>query len=171
MTPGARLQSAIEILDEIFRSGRPADRVFDTWSRSSRFAGSKDRTAVSEIVFTVLRRRAELGAACGSDEARLLAFAALLMAGLDGIKNKIHPGQPMDKDLYDLPPKELKQIPTVSGSLREALVNLDKDRAFLKAGGVFDDDQIDAFIELKMAEVMRFEMTPHPVEFDMYYSV
>lgn len=79
MTPGARLQSAIEILDEIFRSGRPADRVFDTWSRSSRFAGSKDRTAVSEIVFTVLRRRAELATACGSVEARLLAFAALLL--------------------------------------------------------------------------------------------
>ena len=100
-----------------------------------------------------------------------LAFAALLMAGLDGIKNKIHPGQPMDKDLYDLPPKELKKIPTVSGSLREALQSLDKDRGFLKAGGVFDDDQIDSYIELKMAEVMRFEMTPHPVEYDMYYSV
>jgi glutamine synthetase len=100
-----------------------------------------------------------------------LAFAALLMAGLDGIRNRIHPGQPMDKDLYDLPPKELKQIPTVCGSLREALVSLDNNRAFLKAGGVFDDDQIDSFIELKMAEVMRFEMTPHPVEFDMYYSV
>ena len=100
-----------------------------------------------------------------------LAFAAMLMAGLDGIKNKIHPGQAMDKDLYDLPAKELKKIPTVSGSLREALQSLDKDRGFLKAGGVFDDDQIDAFIELKMAEVMRYEMTPHPVEFDMYYSV
>ncbi|MEW9808147.1 type I glutamate--ammonia ligase [Mesorhizobium marinum] len=100
-----------------------------------------------------------------------LAFAAMLMAGLDGIKNKIHPGQPMDKDLYDLPPKELKRIPTVCGSLREALQSLDKDRGFLKAGGVFDDDQIDAYIELKMVEVMRFEMTPHPVEFDMYYSV
>jgi glutamine synthetase len=100
-----------------------------------------------------------------------LGFAALLMAGIDGIKNKIHPGQPMDKDLYDLPPKELKKIPTVCGSLREALMSLDKDRGFLKAGGVFDDDQIDAYIELKMAEVMRFEMTPHPVEFDMYYSV
>ena len=100
-----------------------------------------------------------------------LAFASLLMAGLDGIKNKIHPGEPMDKDLYDLPPRELKQIPTVSSSLREALVNLDQDRAFLKAGGVFDDDLIDSFIELKMAEVMRFEMAPHPVEFDMYYSV
>jgi glutamine synthetase len=100
-----------------------------------------------------------------------LGFAAMLMAGLDGIKNKIHPGQPMDKDLYDLPPKELKKIPTVCGSLREALMSLDKDRAFLKAGGVFDDDMIDAYIELKMAEVARFEMTPHPVEYDMYYSV
>ncbi|KTQ88909.1 glutamine synthetase [Aureimonas ureilytica] len=100
-----------------------------------------------------------------------LAFAAMLMAGLDGIKNKIHPGAAMDKDLYDLPPEELKQIPTVCRSLREALESLDADRDFLKAGGVFDDDQIDAFIELKMTEVLRFEMTPHPVEFDMYYSI
>ena len=100
-----------------------------------------------------------------------LAFSAILMAGLDGIKNKIHPGQAMDKDLYDLPPKELKKIPTVSGSLREALQCLDKDRAFLKAGDVFDDDQIDSFLELKMEEVLRYEMTPHPIEFDMYYSV
>lgn len=97
-------------------------------------------------------------------------FAAILMAGLDGIKNKIHPGQAMDKDLYDLPAKELKKIPTVCGSLREALQNLDKDRAFLKAGDVFSDDQIDSFIELKMQEVMRYEMAPHPIEFDMYYS-
>ncbi|WP_206456269.1 type I glutamate--ammonia ligase [Aurantimonas marina] len=100
-----------------------------------------------------------------------LAFAAMLMAGLDGIKNKIHPGAAMDKDLYDLPPEELKEIPTVCRSLREAMESLDADREFLKAGGVFDDDQIDAFIDLKMAEVLRFEMTPHPVEFDMYYSV
>jgi len=99
-----------------------------------------------------------------------LAFAAMLMAGLDGIKNKIDPGPAMDKDLYDLPKEELKSIPTVCGSLREALENLDKDRAFLKNGGVFDDDFIDSFIELKMTEVERFEMTPHPVEFDMYYS-
>ena len=99
-----------------------------------------------------------------------LAFAAMLMAGLDGIKNKIDPGPAMDKDLYDLPKEELKTIPTVCGSLREALENLDKDRAFLKAGGVFDDDFIDSFIELKMTEVARFEMTPHPVEFEMYYS-
>ena len=100
-----------------------------------------------------------------------LAFSAMLMAGLDGIKNKIDPGSPMDKNLYDLPPKELKKIPTVCGSLREALSNLDKDRAFLKAGDVFTDDMIDAYIELKMEEVIRFEHTPHPVEFDMYYSV
>jgi glutamine synthetase len=100
-----------------------------------------------------------------------LAFTAMLMAGLDGIQNKIHPGDPMDKNLYDLPPAELAKIPTVSGSLREALSSLDKDRAFLKAGGVMTDDMIDAYIELRMAENMRYEMTPHPVEFDLYYSV
>src|ERR1700740_2516025 len=100
-----------------------------------------------------------------------LGFAAMLMAGLDGIMNKIDPGQAMDKDLYDLPKEELKSIPTVCGSLREALENLDKDRGFLKAGGVFDDDFIDSYIELKMTEVERFEMTPHPVEFEMYYSL
>jgi glutamine synthetase len=99
-----------------------------------------------------------------------LGFAAMLMAGLDGIKNKLDPGPAMDKDLYDLPKEELKAIPTVCGSLREALQNLDKDRTFLKNGGVFDDDFIDSYIDLKMSEVERFEMTPHPVEFDMYYS-
>ncbi|MBV1701495.1 MAG: type I glutamate--ammonia ligase [Hyphomicrobiales bacterium] len=99
-----------------------------------------------------------------------LAFSAMLMAGLDGIKNKIDPGAAMDKDLYELPPKELKKIPTVCGSLREALQSLDKDRAFLLQGDVFNSDFIDSFIELKMAEVMRTDMTPHPVEYDMYYS-
>ena len=99
-----------------------------------------------------------------------LGFAAMLMAGLDGIKNKMDPGPAMDKDLYDLPPKELKKIPTVCGSLREALGSLDKDRDYLTAGGVFDDDFIDSYIELKMTEVMRYEMAPHPVEFEMYYS-
>src|SRR5256714_2020378 len=99
-----------------------------------------------------------------------LGFAAMLMAGLDGVKNKLDPGSAMDKDLYDLPKEELKSIPTVCGSLREALENLDKDRGFLKHGGVFDDDFIDSYIELKMTEVERFEMTPHPVEFEMYYS-
>jgi glutamine synthetase len=99
-----------------------------------------------------------------------LGFAAMLMAGLDGVRNKLDPGSAVDKDLYDLPPQELKQIPTVCGSLRQALEELDKDRSFLKAGGVFDDDFIDSYIELKMSEVIRFEHTPHPVEFEMYYS-
>jgi len=100
-----------------------------------------------------------------------LAYAAMLMAGLDGIENKIHPGDPMDKDLYSLPPAELKEVPTVCGSLRQALECLDRDRAFLKKGGVFNDDFIDSYIELKMNEVYAFEHTPHPIEFKMYYSV
>ena len=100
-----------------------------------------------------------------------LAYAAMLMAGLDGIENRIHPGGPMDKNLYDLPPAELKDIPTVAASLREALEHLDKSRAIFTRGGVFTDEQIDGYIELKMEEVMRFELTPSPVEFDMYYSV
>jgi glutamine synthetase len=100
-----------------------------------------------------------------------LAYAAMLMAGLDGIENKIHPGDPMDKDLYSLPPEELKDIPQVCGSLRDALSHLDANRAFLKKGGVFTDDFIDSYIELKMGEVYAFEHTPHPVEFKMYYSV
>jgi glutamine synthetase len=99
-----------------------------------------------------------------------LGFAAMLMAGLDGVKNKLDPGPAMDKDLYDLPPAELKQIPTVCGSLREALASLDADRDYLKAGGVFDDDFIDSYIDLKMTEVIKFEHTPHPVEYEMYYS-
>jgi len=94
----------------------------------------------------------------------------MLMAGLDGIKNKLDPGAAMDKDLYDLPKSELKNIPTVCGSLRQALGELDKDRGFLTAGGVFDEDFIESYIDLKMQEVIRFEHTPHPVEFDMYYS-
>ena len=99
-----------------------------------------------------------------------LGFAAMLMAGLDGIENKLNPGEPMDKNLYDLPPQELAKIPTVCGSLREALESLDKSRAVFKKGGVFTDDMIDGYIDLKMQEVERFEMTPHPVEYDMYYS-
>jgi len=100
-----------------------------------------------------------------------LAFAALLMAGLDGIKNKIHPGDSADKDLYDLEPEELAEYPTVCASLEEALSALDADREFLTAGGVFTDDAIDAYIELKKQEVEKLNMTTHPVEFEMYYSV
>ncbi|MFQ5487176.1 MAG: glutamate--ammonia ligase [Gammaproteobacteria bacterium] len=98
-------------------------------------------------------------------------FSAMLMAGLDGIKNKIHPGDAMDKDLYDLPPEEEQQIATVCHSLDQALEALDQDRAFLTAGGVFTDDMIDGYIQLKMDEVTRLRMTTHPVEFDMYYSL
>ncbi len=99
-----------------------------------------------------------------------LAFSALLMAGLDGIQNKIHPGEPMDKDLYDLPPEEAQDIPTVCSSFEQALEALDNDRAYLTAGGVFTDDMIDAYIALKMDDVTRIRMSTHPVEFDMYYS-
>ncbi|MFA5627556.1 MAG: glutamate--ammonia ligase [Thiohalomonadaceae bacterium] len=100
-----------------------------------------------------------------------LAFAALLMAGLDGIINKMHPGEAMDKDLYDLPPEEAKAIPTVCYALDQALDYLDKDREFLLRGGVFTDDVIDAYIKVKMEDVMRMRMTTHPIEFDMYYSL
>ena len=99
-----------------------------------------------------------------------LAYSAILMAGIDGIRNKIHPGDPMDKDLYDLPPEELKDIPTVCGSLREALGALEADHEFLLAGDVFNIEQITSYIELKWTEVYKFEHTPHPVEFEMYYS-
>ncbi len=100
-----------------------------------------------------------------------LIFAAMLLAGIDGIINKIDPGSALDKDLYDLPPEEVKGIPTVCSSLAQALEALDTDREFLKAGGVFDDDLIDAYIQLKMGEVTRLRMSTHPVEFDMYYSL
>jgi glutamine synthetase len=99
-----------------------------------------------------------------------LCYSALLMAGLDGIANKIHPGDPMDKNLYDLPPEELAEVPTVCGSLREALDSLLADHDFLLKGDVFTKDQIEAYVELKWDEVYRFEQTPSPVEFDMYYS-
>ncbi|KES18217.1 Glutamine synthetase [Gilliamella apicola SCGC AB-598-I20] len=100
-----------------------------------------------------------------------LSFAAQLMAGLDGIINKIHPGDAMDKNLYDLPPEESKLIPQVAGSLEEALNALDADREFLTRGNVFTNDTIDAYIELKRQDVDRVRMTPHPVEFELYYSL
>ncbi|MEY2953706.1 MAG: type glutamate--ammonia ligase [Pseudomonadota bacterium] len=100
-----------------------------------------------------------------------LAFSALLMAGLDGVENKIHPGEAATKDLYHLPPEEDAKVPTVCHSLDQALDYLDKGRSFLTKGGVFTDSFIDAYIDLKMQEVTRFRMAPHPVEFDMYYSL
>ena len=100
-----------------------------------------------------------------------LAFSAMLMAGLDGIKNKIDPGEAADEDLYELPEEEVRQLPTVCGSLREALQSVDGDRSFLTEEGVFTDDQIDAYIDLKMEEVYDLEHSPHPIEFRNYYSV
>jgi glutamine synthetase len=99
-----------------------------------------------------------------------LAFSALLLAGLDGIQNKTHPGEAMDKDLYDLPPEELAGIPTVCASLREAMDELEKDMDFLLAGDVFTRDQIEGYMDLKWEEIYAFEHTPHPIEFKMYYS-
>ncbi|HTG38203.1 type I glutamate--ammonia ligase [Sphingomonas sp.] len=99
-----------------------------------------------------------------------LCYAAILMAGLDGIQNKIHPGEAMDKNLYDLPPAELVNVPTVCGSLREALIALQEDYEFLLKGDVFTKDQIEAYADIKWADVIRFETTPSPVEYDMYYS-
>ncbi len=100
-----------------------------------------------------------------------MCFAALLMAGLDGVQNRIHPGEPASKDLYHLPPEEDAMIPTVCSSLEQALESLDNDREFLTRGGVFSNNMIDAYIELKMQEVQRLQMTTHPVEYDMYYSL
>jgi glutamine synthetase len=100
-----------------------------------------------------------------------LGFAAMLMAGLDGIQNKIHPGDALDKNLYDLPAEEALKVPTVSSSLEQALAALNADRAFLTVGGVMDDDMIDGYIDLKQEEIDRLRMTTHPIEFDMYYSV
>ena len=99
-----------------------------------------------------------------------LAFAAMLMAGLDGVQNKIHPGDPVDKNLYDLPPAQAKKIQNVCSSLDMAIDHMNRDRDFLTKGGVFSDDMLDAYCALKMEEVTRFRMTTHPVEFDMYYS-
>ncbi|MEM6936596.1 MAG: glutamine synthetase, partial [Pseudomonadota bacterium] len=115
-------------------------------------------------------RRIEVrfGDSCGNP---YYTFAAMLMAGLDGIRNQIHPGEPMDKDLYDLPPEEEKSIATVCHSLDQALAALDADREFLKAGDVFSDDLIDGYIDLKMDEVTMLRKSTHPVEMALYYSL
>ncbi len=131
---------------------------------------ARNRSASIRIPFTSAKGR-RIEVRFGDPTANpYLCFAAYLMAGLDGIQNKIHPGEAMDKDLYDLPAEEAAQIPTVCHSFDMALEALDADRTFLTQGGVFTDDMIDAFINLKMDEVTRIRMTTHPVEFDMYYS-
>ena len=132
---------------------------------------ARNRSAAIRIPYVSSPRGKRVEVRFGDPTANpYLMFASMLMAGLDGIKNKIHPGDAADKDLYDLPAEEAAAIPQVAGSLREALDALSADREFLTAGGVFTDDMIDAYIVLKMEEVYRVEHTTHPVEFDMYYS-
>ena len=98
-------------------------------------------------------------------------FAAMLMAGLDGIENKIEPGEPMERNLYEMSSDEIKELPTVCGSLREACRALNRDRNFLTKGDVVTDDMIDGYLHLKREELHAFETTTHPLEFEMYYSV
>jgi glutamine synthetase len=132
---------------------------------------ARNRSASIRIPFVANPKARRIEVRFGDPTANpYLMFTAMLMAGLDGIKNKIHPGDAADKDLYDLPAEEALAIPTVASSLEEALAALDADREFLTAGGVMDDDMIDGYIALKMEEVERLNSTTHPVEFDMYYS-
>ncbi len=132
---------------------------------------ARNRSASIRIPFVPSPKASRIEVRFGDPTANpYLAFTAMLMAGLDGIQNKIHPGDAADKDLYDLPPEEAAEIPTVAASFEEALSALDADREFLKAGGVMDDDMIDGYIALKSEEVETLNMTTHPVEFDMYYS-
>ena len=133
---------------------------------------ARNRSASIRIPFVANPKARRIEVRFGDSTANpYLCFAAMLMAGLDGIQNKIHPGDAMDKDLYDLPAEEEAKIPQVCYSFDQALEALDKDRDFLKAGGVFTDDAIDGYIALKMEEVTRLRMSTHPVEFDMYYSL
>jgi len=133
---------------------------------------ARNRSASLRIPYTTTPKARRVEARFPDPAANpYLCFAALLMAGIDGIQNKIHPGDPADKDLYDLPAEEAKLIPTVASSLTEALDCLEADHEFLTKGGVFSKDMLDAYIKLKRAEVERVNMTTHPVEFDLYYSV
>ncbi len=133
---------------------------------------ARNRSAAARIpwVANPQARRVEIRFpdSCGNP---YFMFAAMMMAGLDGIQNRLDPGEPLEKDLYDLTIEEEAEIPTVCSSLDQALEALDQDRDFLTAGGVFSDDMIDGYLELKMQEVTRFRMTTHPVELDMYYSL
>ena len=132
---------------------------------------SRNRSASCRIPFTANPKAKRVEVRFPDATANpYLCFSAIIMAGLDGVVNKIHPGPAMDKNLYDLPPAELAQVPTVCGSLQEALDSLTADHDFLLKGGVFTKDQIESYIELKQEEQDRYRMTPHPVEFDMYYS-
>ena len=140
------------------------DPVLLAYSARNRSASCRSPITLSK---KAARCEIRFGDAAGNP---YLTFAAMLMAGVDGIKNKIDPGKAFDQDLYSLTEDEVKKLPTVCGSLREAMQSLDQDRKFLTEGGVFTDDQIDAYIELKFQEIYKFEHTPHPIEFEMYYS-
>lgn len=132
---------------------------------------AKNRSAAIRIPFVHSDKARRIEARFPDPTANpYLAFSALLMAGLDGVQNKIHPGEPATKDLYSLPPEEDAKIPTVAASFEQALEALDNDRAFLTSGGVFSEDWINSYIDFKMEEVTRMRMAPHPAEFDMYYS-
>ena len=133
---------------------------------------SRNRSASCRIPFTANPKAKRVEVRFPDPTANpYLCFSAIIMAGLDGIVNKIHPGPAMDKNLYDLPPAELAKVPTVCGSLQEAIYSLAADHEFLLKGGVFSKDQIESYLELKQEEQDRYRMTPHPVEFEMYYSV
>jgi len=133
---------------------------------------SRNRSASCRIPFTANPKSKRVEVRFPDPTANpYLAFSAMIMAGLDGIMNKTHPGKAMDKNLYDLPPEELAKVPTVCGSLQEAIDSLKADHAFLTKGNVFSKDQIESYLDLKQEEQDRYRMTPHPVEYDMYYSV
>jgi len=133
---------------------------------------ARNRSASIRIPYVMNPKGRRIEVRFGDNTANpYLCFAAMLMAGLDGIENKIHPGDAMDKNLYDLPPEEEAAIPQVAHSFDQALAALNADRAFLTKGGVFTDDQIDGYLELKNEEVQRLRQATHPVEFDMYYSL
>ncbi|MEO9167276.1 MAG: glutamine synthetase, partial [Aestuariivirga sp.] len=133
---------------------------------------SRNRSASCRIPFTANPKSKRVEVRFPDPTANpYLAFSAMIMAGLDGIMNKTHPGKAMDKNLYDLPPDELAKVPTVCGSLQEAIDALKADHAFLTKGNVFSKDQIESYLDLKQEEQDRYRMTPHPVEYDMYYSV
>jgi len=100
-----------------------------------------------------------------------LAFAAILMAAIDGIENKLNPGEPFDKDIYSLPPEELQNIPQLPGSLEESLKTLEEDYEFLLKGGVFTEEFIQMWIESKKEEINKMKFTPHPLEFELYFDI
>jgi glutamine synthetase len=133
---------------------------------------ARNRSASIRIPYVTSEKARRIEVRFGDPSANpYLMFSAMLMAGLDGIQNQIHPGDAMDKNLYDLPPEELENVPTVASSLEQALCELDVDREFLTAGNVFTNDLIDAYIDLKSEETQKLNTTVSPVEFEMYYSV